>query len=103
VAGPARDFCLVVVQRRHLDDTDLGYSGPHAREWLLIAQAFAGQAGAGRQPGQFSRAGRTLPTPAHCIRQRTARLGGRRVLAQSFERSGWDAIAREWARDLFAL
>ena len=53
VTGPAMDFCLVVVQRRHLDDTDLQVSGPHAREWLLIAQAFAGTAGAGRQSGQF--------------------------------------------------
>jgi uncharacterized protein (TIGR03084 family) len=50
VSGPALDFCLVVVQRRHLDDTDLSYDGPHAREWLLIAQAFAGTAGSGRQP-----------------------------------------------------
>jgi uncharacterized protein (TIGR03084 family) len=42
VSGPARDFCLVVVQRRHLDDTELVTEGPHSREWLLIAQAFAG-------------------------------------------------------------
>ena len=54
VIGPAGDFCLVVVQRRHVDDTRLECAGPHAREWLLIAQAFAGQAGPGRQPGQFS-------------------------------------------------
>lgn len=50
VTGPALDFCLVAVQRRHLDDTDLRYNGPHAREWLLIAQTFAGMAGSGRQP-----------------------------------------------------
>jgi uncharacterized protein (TIGR03084 family) len=56
MVGSALDFCLVVVQRRHLDDTRLECSGPHAREWLLIAQAFAGQAGAGRQPGQFANA-----------------------------------------------
>jgi uncharacterized protein (TIGR03084 family) len=54
VAGPAGEFCLVVVQRRHLDDTTLACEGPHAREWLLIAQAFAGQPGAGRRPGQFA-------------------------------------------------
>jgi uncharacterized protein (TIGR03084 family) len=54
VTGPALDFCLVVVQRRHLDDTALRVEGLHAREWLLIAQAFAGNAGAGRRPGQFS-------------------------------------------------
>jgi uncharacterized protein (TIGR03084 family) len=51
VAGPALDFCLVVVQRRHLDDTTLHVEGPHARQWLLIAQAFAGPAGEGRKPG----------------------------------------------------
>lgn len=54
VTGSARDFCLVVVQRRHVDDTHLMVEGPHAREWLLIAQAFAGKAGSGRQPGQHS-------------------------------------------------
>lgn len=53
VTGPAIDFCLVVVQRRHLDDTQLSYAGPHAREWLLIAQAFAGTAGNGRQPASI--------------------------------------------------
>ena len=53
VTGAVVDFCLVVVQRRHLDDTELQVEGPHAREWLLIAQAFAGRAGAGRQAGQF--------------------------------------------------
>jgi uncharacterized protein (TIGR03084 family) len=55
VYGPALDFCLVVTQRRHLADTDLRMDGPVAREWLTIAQAFAGPAGAGRQPGQFPR------------------------------------------------
>jgi uncharacterized protein (TIGR03084 family) len=54
VTGSARDFCLVVVQRRHLDDTRLVCEGPYAREWLLIAQAFAGRAGGGRRPGQFA-------------------------------------------------
>lgn len=43
VVGPAVDFCRVVTQRRHLDDVGLEVSGPHAREWLLIAQAFAGE------------------------------------------------------------
>jgi uncharacterized protein (TIGR03084 family) len=55
VTGAAADFCLVVVQRRHLDDTALVCEGPHAREWLLIAQAFAGHPGPGRRAGQFSR------------------------------------------------
>ena len=53
IVGPARDFCLVATQRRHLGDTTLNVSGPLAREWMLIAQAFAGRPGAGRMPGQF--------------------------------------------------
>ena len=51
VRGPALDFCLVVTQRRHVDDTDLVVSGPVASEWMLIAQAYAGPAGSGRRPG----------------------------------------------------
>lgn len=42
VTGPALDFCLVVTQRRHLSDTVLKVSGERAREWLTMAQAFAG-------------------------------------------------------------
>lgn len=41
VRGPALDFCLVVTQRRHLDDTAL-VTGELGRHWLLRAQAFAG-------------------------------------------------------------
>lgn len=48
VHGPALDFCLVVTQRRHVADTDLEVKGPRAREWLVIAQAFAGPPGPGR-------------------------------------------------------
>ena len=54
VSGPAVDFCLVVTQRRHVDDTALVRVGPIATEWMTIAQAFAGGAGSGRQPGQFA-------------------------------------------------
>ena len=54
VHGPAVDFCLVVTQRRHLDDTDLVCDGPVASEWMAIAQAFAGPPGPGRRPGQFA-------------------------------------------------
>ena len=53
VTGDALDFCLVVTQRRHLDDTDLVVEGELAREWMSIAQAFAGPPGEGRRPGQF--------------------------------------------------
>jgi uncharacterized protein (TIGR03084 family) len=52
ITGPARDFCLVVTQRRHPDDTELVARGAVAAEWLTIAQAFAGPSGSGRQPGQ---------------------------------------------------
>jgi uncharacterized protein (TIGR03084 family) len=42
VTGPALDFCLVVTQRRHVDDTVLLVEGAVARDWLEKAQAFAG-------------------------------------------------------------
>jgi uncharacterized protein (TIGR03084 family) len=51
VRGPALDFCLVVTQRRHLDDTALRVTGPVAAQWMSIAQAFAGAPGPGRKPG----------------------------------------------------
>jgi uncharacterized protein (TIGR03084 family) len=53
VSGPALDFCLVVTQRRHVDDTALVASGHAAREWMEIAQAFAGPPtdGPARLPG----------------------------------------------------
>jgi uncharacterized protein (TIGR03084 family) len=50
VRGPALDFCLVVTQRRHVDDTALDVQGDAAREWISIAQAFAGPPGEGRRP-----------------------------------------------------
>ncbi len=50
VSGPALDFCLVVTQRRNLTDTDLVIGGDTAREWMEIAQAFAGPPGPGRAP-----------------------------------------------------
>ncbi|HEX4244562.1 MAG TPA: TIGR03084 family metal-binding protein [Acidimicrobiales bacterium] len=53
VHGSALDFCLVVTQRRHRDDTDLVSNGDVASHWLDIAQAFAGPPGPGRQPGLF--------------------------------------------------
>ena len=44
VRGLALDFCLAVTQRRPLDATALEITGPLAREWMDIAQAFAGVA-----------------------------------------------------------
>lgn len=58
ITGPAEDFCLVVTQRRHPDDTDLVATGAAAREWIDIAQAFAGPPTDQRAPQQNSRAGR---------------------------------------------
>jgi uncharacterized protein (TIGR03084 family) len=50
VTGHALDFCLLVTQRRHRDDTDLVAHGAAAIAWLSIAQAFAGPPGPGREP-----------------------------------------------------
>lgn len=42
VRGPARHFCLVVTQRRHVADTGLEVVGAGAAAWMARAQAFAG-------------------------------------------------------------
>ncbi|MFP3980134.1 MAG: TIGR03084 family metal-binding protein [Desulfobacterales bacterium] len=52
VRGPAEDFCLVVVQRRHVDDTNLEVTGDVARDWMEKAQCFAGPPVDGPKPGQ---------------------------------------------------
>ena len=57
VTGPAEQFCLVVTQRRHVDDTDLTVTGDIARDWMTKAQAFAGGATQGPPP-------RTDPQPS---------------------------------------
>ncbi len=57
VSGPALDFCLAVTQRRHRDDTALVIVGPVATEWMSVAQSFAGSAGTGRRPGEFTGVG----------------------------------------------
>ena len=51
IKGPAEDFCLVVVQRRHAVDTDLIIKGETALQWMSIAQAYAGPPAEGRKPG----------------------------------------------------
>ncbi|HWJ10360.1 MAG TPA: TIGR03084 family metal-binding protein [Nocardioides sp.] len=56
VTGSALDFCLVVTQRRHFLDTGLDVRGPAARDWMAIAQAFAGAPGAGRPQRAFGAA-----------------------------------------------
>lgn len=50
VTGPAEDFCLVVTQRRHVDDTALVATGDAAVDWMLRAQAFAGGPSSGPAP-----------------------------------------------------
>jgi len=42
VSGSAEDFCLLVTQRRHVDDTALRYSAGPVATWLHMAQCFAG-------------------------------------------------------------
>ncbi len=49
ITGPALDFCLVVTQRRHVDDTSL-VTGEWGRHWMLRAQAFAGGPTTGPAP-----------------------------------------------------
>ena len=53
VEGPAEDLCLVVTQRRHVEDTALR-AGELARHWLVRAQAFAGGPTLPPAPGQGS-------------------------------------------------
>jgi len=52
ISGPAEDFCLVVAQRRHMDDTRLEVVGEAARDWMLKAQCFAGPPTDGPKPGE---------------------------------------------------
>jgi enediyne biosynthesis protein E11 len=54
ISGPAEDFCLLTVRRRHRDDLALAATGELAEHWLDIAQAYRGPAGPGRAPGQFA-------------------------------------------------
>ncbi|GAB3279420.1 TIGR03084 family metal-binding protein [Parasphingorhabdus pacifica] len=58
VTGPAHDFCFLVTQRRHRADLSLATQGAEADRWLGLAQAFAGEPGSGRGPGQFTTAER---------------------------------------------
>lgn len=54
ITGPMEDFCLVVTQRRHVDDTALIATGNTARQWMLLAQAFAGPPDNGPPAGTFA-------------------------------------------------
>ena len=48
ITGRVEDFCLVVAQRRNYRDTSLTIDGDVARQWMEIAQVFAGPPGPGR-------------------------------------------------------
>ncbi|HUQ54162.1 TIGR03084 family metal-binding protein [Lentzea sp.] len=48
ISGPALDFAWLVTQRRNRDELAIEAGGPVAREWVPIAQAFAGPPGGGR-------------------------------------------------------
>lgn len=54
IQGDALDFCLVVAQRRHYQDTGLTIKGDTAEKWMSVAQAFAGPPDQGPKPGAFS-------------------------------------------------
>ena len=42
IKGLASDFCHVVTQTRNIDDTDLQLVGAVAKQWMAMAQCFAG-------------------------------------------------------------
>jgi uncharacterized protein (TIGR03084 family) len=42
ISGSAAEFCQVVTQTRNIGDTGLWVSGPVAKQWMAIAQCFAG-------------------------------------------------------------
>lgn len=52
ISGPAEDFALVVTQRRNVADTALEIVGEGARQWMQIAQCFAGKPADGPAPGE---------------------------------------------------
>lgn len=53
VRGTAEEFCLVIVRRRHVDDTNLDIRGEVAFQWMSVAQAFAGPPEKCPEPGSF--------------------------------------------------
>jgi len=51
VSGSATEFCQVVTQTRNVADTKLEVTGAVAREWMSMAQCFAGAAREPPPPG----------------------------------------------------
>lgn len=54
VTGTAEEFCHVVTQGRHVDDTGLDVVGETATRWMAMAQCFAGGPEEPPAPGQRS-------------------------------------------------
>ena len=57
VKGSATEFCQVVTQCRNIGDTSLTTTGEAAREWMAIAQCFAGGPEAPPVPGKRHKKG----------------------------------------------
>ena len=55
VDGDAAEFCQVVTQCRNIADTQLTVTGPNAKQWMAIAQCFAGGPEAPPPPGTRAR------------------------------------------------
>lgn len=51
LSGKAEEFCLVVTQRRNVEDTALVCRGNEMAVWMRIAQCFAGEPATGPAPG----------------------------------------------------
>ena len=51
IEGLAEDFCKVVTQVRNIKDVNLKLEGDIAKEWMAIAQCFAGKANRPPDPG----------------------------------------------------
>jgi hypothetical protein len=52
VSGDALDFCYVVTQTRNVADTGLVVVGDVAKQWMAIAQCFAGGPADPPKPGE---------------------------------------------------
>jgi uncharacterized protein (TIGR03084 family) len=52
VSGSAEEFCQVVTQTRSIGDTQLQVEGDVARQWMAVAQCFAGPVETPPAPGQ---------------------------------------------------
>ena len=51
VEGPAEEFCQVVTQSRNILDTNLKIHGAISKQWMAIAQSFAGPSEEPPSPG----------------------------------------------------